>query len=90
VGEETLNTLGGESEHGGANRMGSTTPPVTRRRSGLTWPVVLITLGVILLLDQFVPGWGIGKTWPVLLVVIGVVKLLESGRPPRAPEGPRV
>jgi len=50
----------------------------------------LITLGVILLLDQFVPGWGIGRTWPVLLVVIGVVKLLESGRAPRPPEGPRV
>jgi membrane-bound ClpP family serine protease len=70
--------------------MGSTMPPVTRRRSSLMWPVVLITLGAILLVDQFVPGWGIGKTWPVLLVVIGVVKLLESGRPPRPPEGPRV
>lgn len=90
MGGETLNTLGGESEHGGPKPMDSTTPPVTRRRSGLTWPVVLITLGVILLLDQFVPGWGIGKTWPVLLVAVGVVKLLESGRPPRPPEGPRV
>ena len=90
MGGETTNTLGGESELGGPNHMDSTRPPVTRRRSGLTWPVVLITLGVILLLDQFVPGWGIGRTWPVLLVAIGVVKLLESGRPPRPPEGPRV
>jgi hypothetical protein len=70
--------------------MGSTMPLVTRRSPSLTGPVVLITLGAILLLDQFVPGWGIGKTWPILLVVIGVVKLLESGRPPRPPAGPRV
>lgn len=70
--------------------MDTTMLPITRRRTSLTWPVFLITLGVILLLDQFVPGWGIAKTWPLLLVVIGVVKLLESGRPPRPPEGPRV
>ena len=60
------------------------------RRTSLTGPVVLITLGVILLLDQIVPGWGIGKTWPVLLVVIGVLKLIDVSQPPRPPEGPRV
>jgi len=90
VGGETPNALAEESGFGGKQHMDSTMPPVTRRRSGLTWPVVLITLGAILLLDQFMPGWGIGKTWPVLLVAVGVVKLLESGRPPRPPEGPRV
>ena len=54
------------------------------------FPVLLIILGVMFLLDQFVPTWGINKTWPVLLVVIGVFKLLDTGRPPRPPEGPRV
>jgi membrane-bound ClpP family serine protease len=54
------------------------------------WPVMLIALGVMFLLHEFVPGWGLGKTWPVLLVVIGVVKLLEASRPPRPPEGPRI
>ena len=54
------------------------------------FPVLLIVLGVMFLLDQFVPGWGIHKTWPALLVVIGVLKLLDSTRPPRPPEGPRV
>jgi cell wall-active antibiotic response 4TMS protein YvqF len=62
----------------------------TRRRVSLTGPVLLITLGVIFLLDQFVPGCGISRTWPVLLVVFGVIKLLDSTRPPRPPEGPRI
>jgi hypothetical protein len=70
--------------------MGSAFTPTTHRRLSLTGPVFLITLGVIFLVDQFVPGWGISKTWPVLLVVLGVLKLLDSTRPPRPPEGPRL
>jgi LiaI-LiaF-like transmembrane region len=54
------------------------------------WPVILIALGAIFLVDQFVPGWNIGRTWPVLLVIVGVMKLLDSTRPPRAPQGPRM
>jgi membrane-bound ClpP family serine protease len=54
------------------------------------FPVLLIVLGIMFLLDQLIPGWGIGRTWPALLVVIGVVKLLEVNRPPRPPAGPRV
>jgi hypothetical protein len=60
------------------------------RRAHITGPIVLITLGIMLLLDQFVPGWGISKTWPLLLVVIGVMKLVAVSQPPRPPEGPRV
>jgi membrane-bound ClpP family serine protease len=62
----------------------------TRHRASLTWPVILITLGVVFLVDQFVPGWGISKTWPVLLVVIGVMRLVDSTRPPHPPQGPRI
>jgi hypothetical protein len=54
------------------------------------FPVILIALGIMFLLDQLVPGWGIGKTWPALLVVIGVLKLMDVTRPPRPPEGPRI
>jgi hypothetical protein len=53
-------------------------------------PVLLIVLGIMFLLDQLAPGWGINKTWPALLVVIGVLKLVDVTRPPRPPEGPRV
>ena len=62
----------------------------SRYRRSLTGPVILIALGVIFLLQEFVPDWGLRKTWPILLVVIGVLKLLDAGRPPRPPEGPQV
>jgi hypothetical protein len=42
------------------------------------------------LLDQLVPGWGIGKTWPALFVVMGVLMLMDVTKPPRPPEGPRI
>ena len=58
-------------------------------RGSLTWPVLLITLGVMFLLDEFEPQWGFHRTWPVLLVVIGILKLIEASRPPRPPAGPR-
>jgi len=70
--------------------MGLTPLSPMYRRGGLMFPVLLIVLGSMFLLDQFVPGWGIGRTWPALLVVIGVLKLLDSTRPPRPPEGTRM
>ena len=54
------------------------------------FPVLLIALVIMFLLDQLAPGWGISKTWPVPLVVIGIVMLLHMNRPPRPPQGPRV
>jgi hypothetical protein len=60
------------------------------RHQSLGGPIVLIALGVLLLLDQLVPGWGVSKTWPMILIVIGVVKLVHISQPPRPPEGPRI
>ena len=37
-------------------------------------PVLLITLGVLLVLDQF-GSVGFGRTWPVLLIIFGLFKL---------------
>jgi len=59
-------------------------------RGSLTWPIILIALGVMFLLHELVPGWGLSRTWPVLLIVIGVLRLVEFARPPRPPQGPRV
>jgi len=50
------------------------------RCSGYIGPVVLITLGVLFLIDQY-SMYGIGRTWPILLIVIGVVKLLQWNAP---------
>ena len=63
--------------------------PVSRKPS-LMGPVFLITLGVVFLIGEFVPEWGVRKTWPLLLIVVGVLKLFDLARPPRPPEGPRL
>jgi len=49
------------------------------RAHGFTAPAVLITLGVLFLLDQMGHAhWmGFDFTWPALLIVIGLIKLLE-------------
>ena len=44
------------------------------RCSGYIGPTVLITLGVLFLIDQY-SVWSIGRTWPILLIVIGIVLL---------------
>jgi len=65
----------------------------TRRVMG---PAVLVTLGVLFLLDS-VSRVGFGRTWPAILLVIGVVKLMQSNAslnghvgtlPPSAPPAP--
>ena len=46
----------------------------TRRLMG---PAIMITLGVLFLLDS-VSQYRFHKTWPAILLVIGVVKLFQS------------
>jgi|YelNatPaOPRAMG01_1025707.scaffolds.fasta_scaffold53346_3 hypothetical protein len=50
---------------------------------GLTGPLLLIAIGVMFLVGQFEPAWGISRTWPVLLIVLGLAKLLEAAWPGR-------
>ena len=41
-------------------------------------PVLMITLGVLLVIDQNgASGLGFYRTWPVLLIVFGLFKLAE-------------
>jgi hypothetical protein len=49
------------------------------RAHGLTGPAVLITIGVLFLLDQMGhQHWmQFDYTWPALLIVIGLIKLME-------------
>jgi hypothetical protein len=53
------------------------------RHRSLVGPSVLVTLGVVFLLENMHDRWdevpGFGHTWPVILLVIGVVKLMERG-----------
>jgi uncharacterized membrane protein HdeD (DUF308 family) len=70
--------------------MGASPNAPARYRGGFTFPVILIVLGIIFLLNQLVPGYGLHKTWPLILIVFGILKLVAAFQPPRPPEGPRV
>lgn len=59
-------------------------------RYGMAWPLFLILLGVLFLLNQFAPGLSIGRTWPVIVIALGVILLVRSMSPPRPPRGPSV
>jgi hypothetical protein len=67
------------------------------RHRSLSGPAVLVTVGVLALLNNLherwygVPGWD--HTWPVILLVLGIVKLMErtgnlGGPPPQVPGSP--
>jgi hypothetical protein len=45
---------------------------------GLMGPVVLITVGVLFLIDQIIPGMSFGRLWPVILLAIGGAQLAAS------------
>ena len=47
----------------------------------LMGPAVVITVGVLFLLQQSHIGFSFGQTWPVILVVIGVISLASSVAP---------
>ncbi len=57
------------------------------RTRKLMGPAMLITLGVLFLLDS-VSRVGFGRTWPAILLVIGVVKLMQSNASSSGHVGP--
>lgn len=56
----------------------------TRRLMG---PAMLVTLGVLFLLDT-ATRIGFGRTWPAILLVVGVVKLVQSNASSEGHVGP--
>jgi len=57
------------------------------RTRKLMGPAILVTLGVLFLLDT-TSRVGFGRTWPAILLVIGVVKLLQSNASSEGHIGP--
>ncbi|HEX3543707.1 MAG TPA: DUF5668 domain-containing protein [Candidatus Acidoferrum sp.] len=47
----------------------------------LMGPAVVITVGVLFLLEQTRSGFSFGQTWPVILVVIGIISLASAMAP---------
>ena len=53
------------------------------RAHGFMGPSILITLGVLFLLDQMTHVYWMefGRTWPALLIVIGLIMFLQYNAP---------
>src|SRR3954469_22640032 len=58
-----------------------------RQTSCLTGPAVLLTLGILFLLDGFL-GIDFSRTWPALLIVIGGIKFLQMSGSTEGHVGP--
>ena len=43
----------------------------------MTGPVLLIVLGILFLLNNFIPDFRFSRLWPVILIVIGLSKIVE-------------
>jgi hypothetical protein len=55
--------------------------------NALRGPVIMITIGVLFLLDNLTP-FQFGQTWPILLIVGGVLALAGGSRRRYIPPGP--
>ncbi len=54
-----------------------------KNNDGNLWGgMILITLGILFLIDRFVPRIDFGDLWPFILVVIGVVLILRNYQKP--------
>jgi hypothetical protein len=51
------------------------------RRHNFVWPVVLITAGVLFLLDEFT-RFDFDRTWPILLIAIGLALVVSRNLRP--------
>jgi len=60
----------------------SGTPPSAptphRDRGGLIGGLVLVTLGILFLADNFIPDIRFGDFWPLILIVIGAAMLWKT------------
>ena len=62
----------------GNDPMGGFPPPSPRRNGGLWGGVMLITIGGLFLISNFVPNISFHDLWPVILVAVGVMIILNK------------
>lgn len=53
-------------------------PKCQKNNGNLIGGLVLITLGILFLVDRFVSGVDFGDLWPIILVVAGVGLIINS------------
>jgi phage shock protein C len=52
--------------------------PEHKNRGNLIGGLVLVTLGILFLADEFIPNINFGDLWPIILIVIGAGLLINS------------
>ena len=52
--------------------------PEHKNRGNLIGGLVLITLGILFLADEFIPNINFGDLWPIILIVIGAGLLINT------------
>ncbi|MDP4291482.1 MAG: PspC domain-containing protein [Bacteroidota bacterium] len=72
-----------EQKQGDPNNVGNDPtggfPPPTRRRNGGLWGgVMLITIGGLFLISNFVPNISFHELWPVVLIAVGAMIILNK------------
>jgi phage shock protein PspC (stress-responsive transcriptional regulator) len=61
------------------NRDEKVPKPHKSNNDGNIWGgLILITLGVLFLIDRFVPNIDFGDMWPVILIAIGAILIMKS------------
>ncbi len=53
-------------------------PPPPKRNSGLWGGVMLITIGGLFLISNFVPDINFSQLWPVILIAVGAMLILNK------------
>ncbi|RLE09234.1 PspC domain-containing protein [Candidatus Aerophobetes bacterium] len=51
-----------------------------RKRSNAVVALILISLGILFLLNNFLPRFNFGRLWPLILVVIGLAILAQGSK----------
>jgi len=54
-------------------------PNTNKNNDGNIWGgLILITIGIIFLIDRFVPNIDFGDLWPIILIAIGAILIMKS------------
>lgn len=74
---EKVTATGGPPDEGEPNRTGEDNSG-WNEKGGFAAGIVLIFLGVLFLMERFIPEFYFREYWPLLLVIIGIVLVINS------------
>lgn len=72
--------MGNDNPHSDINKKNDNAPQKNhdKNNGALIAGIMLIVLGCMFLIDNFIPGINFGNLWPLILVAIGVILIYEN------------